>query len=87
MIIACSLPTGFMLGTVALRGSACEGPKHPQIIYGGYGLTYGVSKDAWEAWLKIYGQTPFVTAHIIHAEETEVAIKAWIDQRQEHQSW
>jgi hypothetical protein len=50
--IACKLPNGLNLGHihgdekphVILRGS-----NHPLAI-GGYGLTHGISKDAWEKW-------------------------------------
>ncbi len=78
MIVACKLSTGLMLGSIPLRGSAYEGRIQPQFIYGDYGLTYGVPKEAWEDWFKAYGKTPFVTNHIIFAAETEKQVKDWI---------
>ena len=87
MIVASKLPTQYSLGTsgprldrgaaVTLWGCHPHGTP-PENMHNGFGITRGVPKEIWDAW---YAQNRFgalVANGIIHAEENEVLLKAWI---------
>lgn len=87
MIVASKLPTQYSLGTAGSRldrGAAvtlwgCHPHGAPaENLYLGFSITRDVPKEIWDAW---YAQNRFgalVTNRIIHAEENEVLLRAWI---------
>lgn len=68
VIVGCKLPHGLeaqIAGkTVVLNGS------NSATIIGGYGLTQGVDKDGFEAWLLAYADLPYVKNELVFAQES-----------------
>ena len=93
MIVASKLPSQYMLGVRLQQmndlGSVMINGCHPHggaDLFGGYGLTRDVPKDIWERWCAAHAASDLVLKNLIHAEETEAEIKAWISAHQGSQS-
>jgi hypothetical protein len=66
--VGCKLPNGLVLEhqgtTVTLKGF-----RHPDArIIGGYGLTEGVDKDFFDAWLAAHADQPYVKKELVFAQ-------------------
>lgn len=87
MIVASKLPGQYVLAvagqilelgaSVTLNGCHPHAT-HPSNLYGGFGLTRYVLAEVWTAWRAAHADSDLVRNNLIHAEETEVLIKAWI---------
>lgn len=64
--VGCKLPNGLVLDqdgyTVELNGS------NSSLVVGGYGLTEGVDKDAFEKWLSVHKDQPYVKKDLVFAQ-------------------
>ncbi|TCW03768.1 hypothetical protein EDF73_1271 [Raoultella sp. BIGb0138] len=60
------MPNGLILEQgeykVALNGA------NSSLVFGGYGLTEGVDKDAFEAWLAAHADQPYVRKELVFAQ-------------------
>lgn len=79
--IACKLPSGLHLEVngrrVTVKGNAHQfGIAPPGQASGGYALTPGVSKDFWEAWLKIHGESDVVRKGLIFSSTRTIDARA-----------
>lgn len=74
VIVGCKLPHGLevQIGgkTVVLNGA------NSSTIVGGYGLTPGVDKAAFDEWLATYADFPAVQKELIFAQATEKSAAA-----------
>ncbi|EOG6131785.1 hypothetical protein ACLF4G_000847 [Cronobacter sakazakii] len=66
IVIGCKLPNGLVVEqdgyTVTLNGSNSSN------VVGGYGLTEGVDKDAFEKWLEVHKNQPYVKNELVFAQ-------------------
>jgi hypothetical protein len=66
LTVGCKLPIGLVLEQggykVELNGSSSS------LVVGGYGLTEGVDKDAFEKWLAAHKEQPYVKKELIFAQ-------------------
>ena len=64
--VGCKLPNGLILEIgdykVALNGA------NSSLVVGGYGLTEGVDKDAFEQWLAVHAAQPYVRNDLVFAQ-------------------
>jgi CTP:molybdopterin cytidylyltransferase MocA len=64
--VGCKLPNGLILEQgeykVELNGS------NSSIVVGGYGLTENVDKEAFEAWLAVHADQPYVRKELVFAQ-------------------
>ena len=77
--IGCKLPHGLMLHVTeeGQQGKSfrVKGTNSAGII-GGFGITPGVPKDLWEAWLKRHAQLDFVRNGLIFAYDKSADVQA-----------
>lgn len=68
VVVQCNYPNGV---TLQLRGNpntvVVKGYQNATIVEGGYGLTDGVEKDFWDAWVAENKQYPIYTNGCISA--------------------
>ncbi|MGT3277450.1 hypothetical protein ACX1IE_17855 [Yersinia enterocolitica] len=66
LTVGCKLPNGLVLEQdgyqVELNGS------NSSLVFGGYGLTEGVNKDAFDKWLSVHKDQPYVKNDLIFAQ-------------------
>ncbi|EOC1127308.1 hypothetical protein AAAW35_000284 [Cronobacter sakazakii] len=66
IVVGCKLPNGLVVEqdgyTVTLNGSNSSN------VVGGYGLTEGVDKDAFENWLEVHKNQPYVKNELVFAQ-------------------
>ncbi|MCI0311949.1 hypothetical protein E7W35_12745 [Cronobacter sakazakii] len=66
IVVGCKLPNGLVVEqdgyTVTLNGSNSSN------VVGGYGLTEGVDKDAFEKWLEVHKNQPYVKNELVFAQ-------------------
>ncbi len=66
IVVGCKLPNGLIVEqdgyTVTLNGSNSAN------VIGGYGLTDGVDKDAFEKWLSVHKEQPYVVNELVFAQ-------------------
>lgn len=66
LTVGCKLPNGLVLEqdgyTVELNGS------NSSFVVGGYGLTEGVDKEAFEKWLEVHKNQPYVKRDLVFAQ-------------------
>ncbi|EOC0832052.1 hypothetical protein [Cronobacter sakazakii] len=66
IVVGCKLPNGLVVEqdgyTVTLNGSNSSN------VVGGYGLTDGVDKDAFEKWLEVHKNQPYVKNELVFAQ-------------------
>ncbi|CNH40334.1 Uncharacterised protein [Yersinia frederiksenii] len=64
--VGCKLPNGLVLEQdgyqVELNGS------NSSLVFGGYGLTEGVDKDAFDKWLSVHKNQPYVKNELVFAQ-------------------
>ncbi|QWA89611.1 hypothetical protein [Klebsiella michiganensis] len=64
--VGCKLPNGLILEQgaykVELNGS------NSSLVVGGYGLTENVDKEAFEAWLEVHADQPYVRKELVFAQ-------------------
>jgi hypothetical protein len=64
--VGCKLPNGLVLDqdgyVVELKGS------NSSLVVGGYGLTEGVDKDAFDKWLSVHKNQPYVENELVFAQ-------------------
>ncbi|UPQ70541.1 hypothetical protein [Kluyvera ascorbata] len=64
--VGCKLPNGLVIEhegyAVELNGS------NSSLVVGGYGLTEGVDKDAFEKWLSVHKDQPYVKKDLVFAQ-------------------
>ena len=64
--VGCKLPNGLILEQggykVELNGS------NSSLVVGGYGLTGNVDKEAFEAWLAVHADQPYVRKELVFAQ-------------------
>ncbi|EKY2017044.1 hypothetical protein QU220_004177 [Cronobacter sakazakii] len=65
IVVGCKLPNGLVVEqegyTVTLNGANSSN------VVGGYGLTEGVDKDAFEKWLEVHKNQPYVKNELVFA--------------------
>ncbi|WP_336281107.1 hypothetical protein [Cronobacter dublinensis] len=66
IVVGCKLPNGLVVEqdgyTVTLNGSNSSN------VVGGYGLTEGVDKDAFEKWMEVHKNQPYVKNELVFAQ-------------------
>lgn len=66
IVVGCKLPNGLVVEqegyTVTLNGANSSN------VVGGYGLTEGVDKDAFEKWLEVHKNQPYVKNELVFAQ-------------------
>lgn len=66
LTVGCKLPNGLVLEQdgyqVELKGS------NSSLVFGGYGLTEGVDKDAFDKWLSVHKNQPYVKNDLVFAQ-------------------
>ncbi|EPE4838845.1 hypothetical protein ACSIZT_004277 [Yersinia enterocolitica] len=66
LTVGCKLPNGLVLEQdgyqVELNGS------NSSLVFGGYGLTEGVNKDAFDKWLSVHKDQPYVKNDLVFAQ-------------------
>ncbi|ELY6374873.1 hypothetical protein SNQ68_002487 [Cronobacter sakazakii] len=66
IVVGCKLPNGLVVEqdgyTVTLNGSNSSN------VVGGYGLTEGVDKNAFEKWLEVHKNQPYVKNELVFAQ-------------------
>ncbi|MGT3185588.1 hypothetical protein ACVSXV_23130 [Yersinia enterocolitica] len=66
LTVGCKLPNGLVLEQdgyqVELNGS------NSSLVFGGYGLTEGIDKDAFEKWLSVHKDQPYVKNDLVFAQ-------------------
>lgn len=68
------------------------GPQRPFVrgervpVVGGYAVTHGVSKEAWESWLAVNKTSDLVRNHIILAHENESYGNGWAHEHRDAQT-
>ncbi|ELQ6249048.1 hypothetical protein AUN02_14555 [Cronobacter sakazakii] len=66
IVVGCKLPNGLVVEqegyTVTLNGANSSN------VVGGYGLTEGVDKDAFEKWLEAHKNQPYVKNELVFAQ-------------------
>lgn len=66
IVVGCKLPNGLVVEqggyTVTLKGA------NSSDVIGGYGLTEGVDKDAFEKWLVAHKDQPYVKNELVFAQ-------------------
>lgn len=66
IVVGCKLPNGLVVEqdgyTVTLNGANASN------VIGGYGLTEGVDKDAFEKWLEVHKNQPYVKNELVFAQ-------------------
>ncbi|EJK9924938.1 hypothetical protein AGJ01_004261 [Cronobacter sakazakii] len=66
IVVGCKLPNGLVAEqegyTVTLNGANSSN------VVGGYGLTEGVDKDAFEKWLEVHKNQPYVKNELVFAQ-------------------
>ncbi|ELY5940591.1 hypothetical protein [Cronobacter malonaticus] len=66
IVVGCKLPNGLVVEqdgyTVTLSGSNSSN------VVGGYGLTEGVDKDAFEKWMEVHKNQPYVKNELVFAQ-------------------
>ncbi|EOB5436647.1 hypothetical protein [Yersinia enterocolitica] len=66
LTVGCKLPNGLVLEQdgyqVELNGS------NSSLVFGGYGLTEGVNKDAFDKWLSVHKNQPYVKNDLVFAQ-------------------
>lgn len=82
--VGCKLPHGLILEhggkTITLKGW------HSSRVAGGYGLTEGVDKDVFEAWLKAHADLPMVKRGLVFAQERAHSAEACAREREKVRS-
>ncbi|ELY2788730.1 hypothetical protein SMC59_003189 [Cronobacter sakazakii] len=66
IVVGCKLPNGLVVEqegyTVTLNGANSSN------VVGGYGLTEGVDKDAFEKWMEVHKNQPYVKNELVFAQ-------------------
>lgn len=66
IVVGCKLPNGLVVDqdghTVTLNGANASN------VIGGYGLTEGVDKDAFEKWMEVHKNQPYVKKELVFAQ-------------------
>ncbi|EMC4337225.1 hypothetical protein VEL91_002649 [Cronobacter sakazakii] len=66
IVVGCKLPNGLVVEqegyTVTLNGANSSN------VVGGYGLTEGVDKGAFEKWLEVHKNQPYVKNELVFAQ-------------------
>ncbi|EOC1689306.1 hypothetical protein ACI1BE_000504 [Cronobacter turicensis] len=66
IVVGCKLPNGLVVEqdgyTVTLNGANSSN------VVGGYGLTEGVDKDAFDKWLEVHKSQPYVKNELVFAQ-------------------
>ena len=66
IVVGCKLPNGLVVEqegyTVTLKGANSSN------VVGGYGLTEGVDKDAFEKWMEVHKNQPYVKNELVFAQ-------------------
>ncbi|AOF18146.1 hypothetical protein BED35_05975 [Yersinia enterocolitica] len=66
LTVGCKLPNGLVLEQdgyqVELNGS------NSSLVFGGYGLTEGIDKDAFDKWLSVHKDQPYVKNDLVFAQ-------------------
>ncbi|EME2032429.1 hypothetical protein VWS47_004274 [Cronobacter sakazakii] len=66
IVVGCKLPNGLVVEqegyTVTLNGANSSN------VVGDYGLTEGVDKDAFEKWLEVHKNQPYVKNELVFAQ-------------------
>lgn len=66
IVVGCKLPNGLVVDqdgyTVTLNGANASN------VIGGYGLTDGVDKDAFDKWLEAHKNQPYVKKELVFAQ-------------------
>ncbi|ELY4670902.1 hypothetical protein ACOJBQ_003914 [Cronobacter muytjensii] len=66
IVVGCKLPNGLVVEqdgyTVTLNGANSSN------VFGGYGLTEGVDKDAFEKWMEVHKNQPYVKNELVFAQ-------------------
>ncbi|WP_096978830.1 hypothetical protein [Escherichia coli] len=66
IVVGCKLPNGLIIEqdgyTVTLNGANAAN------VIGGYGLTDGVDKEAFEKWLEVHKEQPYVKNELVFAQ-------------------
>ncbi|ELI8129925.1 hypothetical protein ACT0ZX_004521 [Yersinia enterocolitica] len=66
LTVGCKLPNGLVLDQdgyqVELNGS------NSSLVFGGYGLTEGIDKDAFDKWLSVHKNQPYVKNDLVFAQ-------------------
>ena len=66
IVVGCKLPNGLVVDqdgyTVTLNGANSSN------VIGGYGLTEGVDKEAFEKWLEVHKNQPYVKNEMVFAQ-------------------
>ncbi|EKN6212579.1 TPA: hypothetical protein ACJHGT_002097 [Yersinia enterocolitica] len=66
LTVGCKLPNGLVLEQdgyqVELNGS------NSSLVFGGYGLTEGIDKDAFDKWLSVHKNQPYVKNDLVFAQ-------------------
>ena len=64
--VGCKLPNGLALEQdgyrVTLNGA------NSSVVIGGYGITEGVDKDAFDKWLSVHKEQPYVKRELVFAQ-------------------
>lgn len=74
IVVGCKLPNGLVVEmggyAVTLNGS------NSAIVVGGYGLTDGVDKDAFDKWLEVHKDQPYVKKDLVFAQSKASSAQA-----------
>lgn len=66
LTVGCKLPNGLVLEqdgySVVLNGA------NSSLVVGGYGLTEGVDKDAFDKWLTVHSNQPYIKNKLVFAQ-------------------